>query len=245
MEGGKAVSQTVDAMKEIAGKISIIEEIARQTDLLALNAAIEAARAGDYGKGFAVVASEVRKLAERSQVSATEISKLSQTSVAVAEKAGDMLGRIVPDIRKTSELVQEISAASNEQNTGVDQINKAVQQLDLVIQQNSSVSEEMASTSEELAAQAQQLQDTIEFFKVDDDGKKRLDRFNAAPIRGKVKAVPHKKVHVAHVDSETGVHTGSERAKSGNGDGIIDGHDIMMKNGDMLDDFSDSTYEKY
>ena len=165
-EGGKAVAQTVSAMKEIAGKISIIEEIARQTNLLALNAAIEAARAGEHGKGFAVVASEVRKLAERSQTAAAEISKLSVSSVDVAEKAGSMLQNIVPDIQRTSDLVQEISSACNEQNSGADQINKALQQLDQVIQQNASASEQMASTSEELQSQAAQLQSSIGFFTV-------------------------------------------------------------------------------
>lgn len=164
--GGQAVTETVAAMKEIAQKISIIEEIARQTDLLALNAAIEAARAGEHGKGFAVVASEVRKLAERSQTAANEISRLSASSGEVAERAGDMLGRIVPDIRKTAELVQEISSASAEQNSGADQINKAIQQLDQVIQQNASASEEMASTAEELSSQAEQLQEAISYFKL-------------------------------------------------------------------------------
>jgi methyl-accepting chemotaxis protein len=167
-ESGKAVTEAVTAMKEIAGKISIIEEIARQTNLLALNAAIEAARAGEHGKGFAVVAAEVRKLAERSQSAAGEISQLSSSSMEVAERAGDMLGQLVPDIQKTAELVQEISAASNEQNTGADQINRAIQQLDQVIQQNAGAAEEMSSTSEELASQAEQLQDTISFFKTGD-----------------------------------------------------------------------------
>ena len=165
-EGGKAVGETVIAMKEIAGKISIIEEIARQTNLLALNAAIEAARAGEHGKGFAVVASEVRKLAERSQSAAGEISELSGRSVKVAEKAGEMLSRILPDIQKTAELVQEITAASNEQNSGSEQINNAIQQLNQVIQQNASASEEMASTAEELSGQAEQLQQIISFFKI-------------------------------------------------------------------------------
>lgn len=164
--GGQAVSDTVDAMRQIAEKISIIEEIARQTDLLALNAAIEAARAGEHGKGFAVVASEVRKLAERSQSSAGEISKLSASSVEVAERAGEMLTQIVPDIQKTAELVQEISAACREQDSGADQVNKAIQQLDEVIQRNASASEEMASTSEELSGQAEQLLSAISFFKV-------------------------------------------------------------------------------
>lgn len=165
-QSGQAVAETVAAMREIAGKISIIEEIARQTNLLALNAAIEAARAGEYGKGFAVVASEVRKLAERSQVAAGEISKLSSSSVEVAERAGEMLTKLVPDIQKTAELVQEISSACAEQNTGADQINRAIQQLDQVIQQNAGASEEMASTAEELAAQAEQLRTTVSFFKI-------------------------------------------------------------------------------
>jgi methyl-accepting chemotaxis protein len=164
-ESGKAVSETVGAMKDIASKISIIEEIARQTNLLALNAAIEAARAGEHGKGFAVVASEVRKLAERSQVAAAEISKLSMSSVHVAEKAGLMLGKLVPDIQKTAELVQEISAASKEQAGGADQINGAIQQLNQVVQQNAGAAEEMSSTAEELSSQAAQLQETIAFFK--------------------------------------------------------------------------------
>lgn len=166
---GQSVGQTVQAMKDIAQKISIIEEIARQTDLLALNAAIEAARAGEHGKGFAVVASEVRKLAERSQTAAGEISKLSASSVEIAESAGQMLDKLVPDIRKTAELVKEITASSEEQNAGAGQINKAIQELDKVIQQNASASEEMASSSEELASQAEQLQSAIEFFKVSDD----------------------------------------------------------------------------
>ena len=170
-EGGKAVSETVVAMKSISGKIRIIEEIARQTDLLALNAAIEAARVGEQGRGFAVVASEVRKLAERSRKAASEISRLSVSSMAIAEKAGHMLDQIVPDIQKTSELVQEISAACNEQDTGSAQINKAIQQLDQIIQQNASAAEEMASTSEELSDQARQLRDTIDFLRVSDDNE--------------------------------------------------------------------------
>ena len=172
-EGGQAVAQTVTAMKEIAEKISIIEEIARQTNLLALNAAIEAARAGEAGKGFAVVASEVRKLAERSQAAASQISSLSSSSVEVAEKAGQMLQKIVPDIQRTAELVQEVAAASVEQSTGASQVNKAIQQLDQVVQQNASASEEMASTAEELSSQAEQLQDTVSFFKLDHSGQAR------------------------------------------------------------------------
>ena len=182
-EGGKAVAETVLAMKEIAAKISIIEEIARQTNLLALNAAIEAARAGEHGRGFAVVASEVRKLAERSQSAAGEIGKLSTRSVAVAEKAGALLLEIVPDIQKTAELVQEISAACNEQSSGAEQVNNALQQLDHVIQQNASASEEMASTSEELTSQAERLQETIAFFKVDSAGGANGKRIQAAEKR--------------------------------------------------------------
>jgi methyl-accepting chemotaxis protein len=166
-QGGVAVHQAVEAMKNIAEKISIIEEIARQTNLLALNAAIEAARAGEHGKGFAVVAAEVRKLAERSGTAAGEISELSTSTVSVAEQAGQMLEKLVPDIQKTAELVQEIAASSNEQNSGAAQINDAIQQLDTVIQQNASASEEMASTSEELAGQGQLLQQTMSFFRTE------------------------------------------------------------------------------
>ena len=175
-EGGMAVTETVRAMKEIAGKISIIEEIARQTNLLALNAAIEAARAGEHGKGFAVVAAAVRRLAERSQVAAGEISKLSATSVRIAEEAGQMFERMVPDIQKTAELVQEINAAGNEENAGAEQINRAVQQLDQVIQQNAAAAEEVASTSEELSSQAEQLQQAIAYFNIGE---------NSAPPTGR------------------------------------------------------------
>jgi len=194
IEGGKAVGNTVSAMKEIASKISIIEEIARQTNLLALNAAIEAARAGEHGKGFAVVASEVRKLAERSQKAAGEISELSSSSVEVAVRAGELLATIVPDIQRTSELVQEISAACREQDTGAEQINKAIQQLDQVIQQNASAAEEMSSTAEELSSQAEQLQDTVAFFSIGGQMKRKTapksSRPNAkASIR--LPAAPH------------------------------------------------------
>ncbi len=193
-ESGQAVTEAVAAMKDIASKISIIEEIARQTNLLALNAAIEAARAGEHGKGFAVVASEVRKLAERSQSAAGEISQLSATSVEVAERAGAMLTKLVPDIQKTSELVQEISASSKEQTGGADQINGAIQQLNQVIQQNAGAAEEMSSTAEELNSQAEQLQDTISFFKV--NGAERGG--TKMPSGGMRRAVGHK-VQVAHI----------------------------------------------
>ena len=166
-ESGSAMNQTVAAMRQIASKISIIEEIARQTDLLALNAAIEAARAGEQGRGFAVVASEVRKLAERSQAAAAEINTLSASSLNVAERAGTLLDKLVPDILKTSELVQEIAASSAEQSSGASQVNKALQQLDQVIQQNASSSEELASTAEELSSQAEQLQATMGYFQVE------------------------------------------------------------------------------
>jgi methyl-accepting chemotaxis protein len=177
-EGGKAVTLTVQAMKEIAEKISIIEEIARQTNLLALNAAIEAARAGEHGKGFAVVASEVRKLAERSGAAAAEISELSSSSVEVAEKAGVMLDQMVPDIKKTASLIQEIARAGADQNAGVGQVNGAIQQLDSVIQQNASASEEMASTSEQLSSQALSLQQAVSFFRIGNDGQENVHPFN-------------------------------------------------------------------
>lgn len=165
-DGGHAVQETVTAMKQIAGKIGIIDDIAYQTNLLALNAAIEAARAGSHGKGFAVVAAEVRKLAERSQVAAQEIGNLAGDSVSMAERAGKLLQEMVPAIQKTSDLVQEIASASSEQASGVSQINTAMTQLSQTTQQNASASEELAATSEEMSGQAQQLQQAIAFFKI-------------------------------------------------------------------------------
>ena len=166
-DGGGAVKETVDAMKQIAGKIGIIDDIAYQTNLLALNAAIEAARAGEAGKGFAVVAAEVRKLAERAQVAAQEIGSVAGTSVKLAEKAGHLLDEMVPSIRKTSDLVQEIAAASREQSAGVGQINGAMGQLNKATQQNASASEELAATAEQMSGQAAQLHDLMAFFKLD------------------------------------------------------------------------------
>ena len=182
-EGGQAVSSTVEAMKKIAGKIGIVDDIAYQTNLLALNAAIEAARAGEHGKGFAVVAAEVRKLAERSQVAAQEIGELASSSVGLAEKAGKLLDEIVPSINKTSDLVQEIASASSEQSSGVSQINSAMGQLNQITQQNASASEELAATSEEMGSQTEQLQSLMTFFKLDMGGAKGITvtRHKAGP----------------------------------------------------------------
>lgn len=187
-DSGQAMADTVAAMRQIATKISIIEEIARQTDLLALNAAVEAARAGDHGRGFAVVAAEVRKLAERSQSAAAEINTLSASSLEVAERAGRLQEKLVPDILKTSELVQEIAASSHEQSIGVTQVNKGLQQLDQVVQQNASASEELASTAEELSSQAEQLVNTMAFFQL----------AGQAPVRGRLeRGKPRKPVRLA------------------------------------------------
>ncbi len=170
------MSRAVGAMQTIADKIAFVQEIARQTDLLALNAAVEAARAGEHGKGFAVVASEVRKLAERSRIAAAEIGALSRQTVAAAGEAGAMLAKLVPDIKKTAELVEEISEACREQDIGANHVNQAIQRLDTVIQQNAGAAEKMSATSEALSSQAGQLQASIAFFRVAEETK------TAAPV---------------------------------------------------------------
>jgi methyl-accepting chemotaxis protein len=197
-ESGAAVAKAVEAMQTIAEKIMVVQEIARQTDLLALNAAVEAARAGEHGRGFAVVASEVRKLAERSQLAAGEISTLSGNTVRAARAAGEMLQGLVPDIERTSSLVAEISNASSETSTGAMQVNLAIQQLDKVTQENTSASEQLSSTAEELASQAEQLQSAISFFKVEGagsftQGQKRQSRPAAVRPQSKSTARPASK----------------------------------------------------
>jgi methyl-accepting chemotaxis protein len=209
-ESGKSVGDTVEAMKEIAEKISIIEEIAYQTNLLALNAAIEAARAGEHGKGFAVVATEVRKLAERSQSAAKEIGGLAGSSVRVAERSGKLLADLVPAIKKTADLVQEVAAASTEQAAGVSQINRALLSVDQVTQRNASASEELASTAEEMSAQAESLQQLVSFF--------RVDSTESAPVRTTTaKPVTQAPFKPAYVPTAKNGH-GRELAVAGNGD---------------------------
>ncbi len=228
-ESGTAVIQAVGAMKQIAEKIGIIEEIARQTNLLALNAAIEAARAGEHGKGFAVVAAEVRKLAERSQEAAAEITEISGTSVEVAEKAGKMLEQLVPDIQKTAELVAEISAASIEMNSGSDQINRAIQQLDSVTQQNAASSEEMSSTAVEMSAQAEGLQDAVASL-INVEGNQRSRWASQANVGSE------KQLAVAHMKQEKSEgRIISTKASQG----------VSLSMGSTSSDKSDADFEKY
>jgi methyl-accepting chemotaxis protein len=213
--GGGSVGDTVEAMRIIAGKVTIIEEIARQTNLLALNAAIEAARAGEAGKGFAVVASEVRKLAERSQVASKEISELSRRSVGVAEGAGALIKAVVPDIRRTAEVVQEISSASREQSAGVDQITTAVMQLDAVIQQNAAASEELASMSEELNGQAEQLAAALTFFTLPEARAASPIEFKTTlETRERSSTVPIGKVRESAKPGWTGAAAGNKTEKT-------------------------------
>jgi methyl-accepting chemotaxis protein len=223
---GEAVNNAVEAMQTIAEKIMVVQEIARQTDLLALNAAVEAARAGEHGRGFAVVASEVRKLAERSQAAAAEISTLSGTTVKAAQSAGDMLGKLVPDIQRTAELVEEISAGSREQNAGANQINTAIQQLDKVTQQNTSAAEQMSATSEELASQAEQLQSAISYFRIGKEQARQEPAQSEAPAARMREAVLAKAPHMAKAKSARAA------ASKGNGGGF----DIALDDGqDDLD----------
>ena len=241
---GEAVTKAVNAMQTIAGKITIVQEIARQTDLLALNA-VEAARAGEHGKGFAVVASEVRKLAERSQAAAAEISTLSGETVKVAAEAGDMLTRLVPDIKRTAELVEEISAACREQDIGAEQINQAIQQLDKVTQQNASASEEMSATSEELAAQAEQLEQTISFFRTGGDDHRRKPTAAAAsprraPAIAQISAKPKRAPAISVVAGTAVKANGSGKAKS-NGKS----HGVMLDMGMAGADHHDADFEHY
>ena len=239
--GASAVTKAVAAMKDIATKINVIEEIARQTNLLALNAAIEAARAGEAGKGFAVVASEVRKLAERSQSAAGEILSLSRTSVDVAEEAGKRIVQVVPDINKTADLVAEISAASREQSVGVDQIARAITQLDTVIQQNASASEEMASMAEELSSQAEQLASAIAFFTIEDKGSRgsRKAIASAPGDAARKNSGTHHSVKVAHAAQKT---TGAPQAGSGKASSKTA---ITLRAEQAKDQLSDDDFEEF
>ncbi len=216
-KSNEAVIQAVTGMKEIAEKVSIISDIAFQTNILALNAAVEAARAGEHGKGFAVVAAEVRKLAERSRLAADEINRLSARGVTTSDNAGKMLNELVPEIEKTTKLVQEISAAGFEQNSGATQINTAIQQLNQVIQQNSATSEEMATSSEELASQAQQLKDTISFFRTEAETKRTFGTARTEPRRAATPKAAMPKAHpkATTVPKVTGYSLGLSDSDSG------------------------------
>jgi len=242
LSGSKSVELTVASMRTIAEKITVIGEIARQTNLLALNAAVEAARAGEHGKGFAVVAAEVRKLAERSQSAATDINELSKKSVTVADQSGKILMEIVPDIQKTSELVQEISASSVEQNTGADQVNTAIQQLNSVIQQNASVSEEIASSSEELSSQADQLREVIGFFRID-TGFASMSKKDISSNDVIHNSIKHSTKNIAHIASKHIDFAGGKQIKHSNGSsaGKSNGYTLDLSTNEA----SDAEYEKY
>ena len=234
-QGGEAVRKAVVAMKDIAEKIKIIEEIARQTNMLALNAAIEAARAGEHGKGFAVVADAVRKLAERSQNAAAEISNLSISSVDIAENAGEMLLKIVPDIRRTAELVQEINAAAKEQTEGTEQVNQAISQFDQVTQQNAASAEELSSTSEELAAQAETLLESVSFFKIFE--AKGKDHQKNIPLAIDEAEAPAATIEQPHITYEAEARGAREKPSKG--------VSLTLTDKDRADDDLMDAWEKY
>ena len=231
--------KTVEAMREIVKKVSIIEEIGRQTHMLSLNATIEAAKAQEYGKGFAVVAAEVRALAERARLAAVETNSMASNSIAVAEEAGAMFTRLVPDIQHTAELVQEISAASREQNSGAGQINQAIQQLDAVIQQNSAASEEMAATAEELAAQATALQHAIAFFVTDDRAQDVLEE-TAHVVTGRTPSIAHLSTYHAPVKANAG-----DNGHHAGGNGRYAAAQIIHLEESVLNDELDADFERF
>jgi len=242
---GEAVGRAVTAMQTIAEKITIVQEIARQTDLLALNAAVEAARAGEHGRGFAVVASEVRKLAERSATAAAEISTMSSETVKVAQLAGEMLTRLVPDIKKTAELVSEISAACREQDVGGDQINQAIQQLDKVTQQNASASEQMSATSQELSSHAEELQASVAFFRLEgSEGRPTAAAVRRAPPPVRILSAAPKRPAAALARSARPTAARPAAARESNGRSAnANGFTLNLTNGAA--DARDAEFDKY